>query len=428
MHLITNYLVPVALNRHEVVGAKGEAGDFFRSIYNQTQHFQYQGLWLVTPDGRRLADNGGPYGDLSRSPKAALAALQAGVKKFGTLSLRRVSHKESLPYRGVGVRPDGSVNLAVSDRPLGDRDLSRPYKPSEVIHQIRLGSVNLTGAEWSALAPPDVRVGSRWTIPESVGVRFYPLLDQVYEIFHSPKDVTTVELVGRVASERDGIAHLVYGGNIEGLHKSMRGEANPGQEVFSRMKMISGVGSYDIRSGQMLSLTWVWLARYADYFIPPYRGEPGRVASVLEWRRGDAKATARVEARAPGTETSVELADSTPEAALKTFLVALAAHDEAKLRAVSLPVDDLHLLLEGPLATPGQLARIKARLEEKPMRRLKAGDPVKMPDGQSRVIKPGDVRESRVVLLPDGLPIPSRVENVGGHWKVFAAPFIAARK
>ena len=194
------------------------------------------------------------------------------------------------------------------------------------------------------------------------------------------------------------------------------------------MKMISGVGSYDIRSGQMLSLTWVWLARYADYYVPPYRGEPGRVASVLEWRRGDAKAAAPVESNAPGTETSVELADSTPEAALKTFLIALAAHDEPTLRAVSLPVDDLHLLLEGPLAPPEQLARIKARLEEKPMRRLKAGDPVKMPDGQSRVIKPGDVREGRVVLWPDGLPIPSRVENVGGHWKVFAAPFIAARK
>ncbi len=53
---------------------------------------------------------------------------------------------------------------------------------------------------------------------------------------------------------------------------------------------------------------------------------------------------------------------------------------------------------------------------------------MKMPDGQNRVIKPGDVREGRVVLWPDGLPIPLRVENVGGHWKVFAAPFIAARK
>ena len=53
---------------------------------------------------------------------------------------------------------------------------------------------------------------------------------------------------------------------------------------------------------------------------------------------------------------------------------------------------------------------------------------VKMPDGETRFIKPIDVREGRVVLWPAGAPLPSRLENVGGHWKVFAAPFIAARK
>ena len=71
---------------------------------------------------------------------------------------------------------------------------------------------------------------------------------------------------------------------------------------------------------------------------------------------------------------------------------------------------------------------MKAQLNEKPMRRLKAGDPVKMPDGGSRVIKPDDVREGRVVIWPAGAPLPSRLENVGGHWKVFATPFIAARE
>jgi hypothetical protein len=113
---------------------------------------------------------------------------------------------------------------------------------------------------------------------------------------------------------------------------------------------------------------------------------------------------------------------------LKTFLLALAAQDEATLRAVTLLHDDFDLLLNGPLASPDQLALLKARLEDKPIKRLKAGDPVKMPYGESRVIKPIDVREGRVVLWPAGAPLPSRLENVGGHWKVFADPFIAARK
>jgi hypothetical protein len=124
----------------------------------------------------------------------------------------------------------------------------------------------------------------------------------------------------------------------------------------------------------------------------------------------------------------VKLVDSTPEDALKTFLLALAAQDEATLRAVTLPDDEFNWLLNGRAASTDVLARIELRLDEKPMRRLKVGDPVSMPDGEARVIKPIDVREGRVVLWPAGAPLPSRVENVGGRWKVFARPFIAARK
>ena len=57
---------------------------------------------------------------------------------------------------------------------------------------------------------------------------------------------------------------------------------------------------------------------------------------MVEWRRGDPKAAAQLEAKARRPETKVELADSTPEDALKTFLLALAAQDEATLRAVTL--------------------------------------------------------------------------------------------
>jgi hypothetical protein len=59
---------------------------------------------------------------------------------------------------------------------------------------------------------------------------------------------------------------------------------------------------------------------------------------------------------------------------------------------------------------------------------LNAGDPVKMPNGESRIIKPDDVRAGRIVLWAAGEPLPSRLENVEGHWKVFAGAFIAARK
>lgn len=130
----------------------------------------------------------------------------------------------------------------------------------------------------------------------------------------------------------------------------------------------------------------------------------------------------------PGPSARVSLADTTPEAALKSFLLAMAAHDAETLRAVALPDPDLDWLLKGPAASPELLARIKTRLEEQPMRRMKAGDPVRMPGGEARVIHPEDVRQGRVVLWPEGAPLPSRVENVDGRWRVFARPFIAARK
>jgi hypothetical protein len=153
----------------------------------------------------------------------------------------------------------------------------------------------------------------------------------------------------------------------------------------------------------------------------------GRSAAVPP--RGEAsRAGVQPQGGARRPETKGQLADSTPEDALKTFLLALAAQDEATLRAVTLPDAEFAWLLRGSPARPDGIARLKARLDEKPMRRLKAGDRVRMPDGESRVIKPVDVREGRVVLWPDGAPLPSRLENVDGHWKVFARPFIAARK
>lgn len=141
-----------------------------------------------------------------------------------------------------------------------------------------------------------------------------------------------------------------------------------------------------------------------------------------------ARAAPRPEAATTLPATRVELADSTPEGALETFLLAIAAGDAETLRAVSLADAELDRLLPERPAPPELLARIKTQLQQNPMRRLQAGDPVRMPGGEARIIKPDDVRDGRVVLWPDGAPLPSRLENVAGHWKVFARPFIAARK
>jgi hypothetical protein len=141
-----------------------------------------------------------------------------------------------------------------------------------------------------------------------------------------------------------------------------------------------------------------------------------------------ARPTAPRQGSPRGPSTKVGVADSTPEDALKTFLLALAARDAETLRAVTLPDPDFDWLLKGRPASAEVLAQMKSRLETNPIRRLKAGDPVRMPNGEPRVVQPDDVRDGRAVLWPNGALLPSRVERVGTRWKVFARPFIAARK
>ena len=408
--------MPVALNLYKIRDDKGEGGEFFRSV--QRQKPNYLGLWLATWDGRLLAAS------VQLDSKKMLAELREGLNEFGAVTPRRARRTNPLPDRGIGVRADGSVTLAISDKTIPVKDLSQ--LPQILDYQMFLDSVTLSAAEWSALAPPDARAGSEWTIPEEIGRRFFLLLNPFDIKFRDPTEVTEVQLVARVASVREGIAWLVYEGRIAGTHRGTKDEASEGKSLSSALKMVGGAGAYDIQAGQMLSLTWVWDGRFRNF--PPYDDPPTRFGAVVEWRGGDSKAAPRLEARAPGPETKGELADSTPEDALKTFLVALAAQDEATLHAVTLPDAEFEWLLKGPKAPPDVLARIRAGLEDKPMKRLNAGDRVQMPDGESRVIKPVDVREGRVVLWPAGLPLPSRLDNVGGHWKVFARPFIAALK
>jgi hypothetical protein len=141
-----------------------------------------------------------------------------------------------------------------------------------------------------------------------------------------------------------------------------------------------------------------------------------------------AKAKSKARQAASPADPGIQLSDATPEAALKTFLLALAAQDAAKLRAVTLPDRDFDWLLKGRPASPELLAEMRKQLENAPMRRLVSGDRVTMPGNRSGTIQPSDVRSGRCVLLPSGARSPTRLQQEDGHWKVFAGPYITARK
>jgi hypothetical protein len=132
----------------------------------------------------------------------------------------------------------------------------------------------------------------------------------------------------------------------------------------------------------------------------------------------------------PNGRTNVIVVDSTPEDALRTFMLALAAQDETTLRAITLPDKEFDWLLKDRSApvTPEDFAKIRAKLDQSPIRRLSAGDRVRVPGGNTRVVQRSDVGKDRVVLWAEGSPYPARIERVNGHWKVLARTFILARK
>src|SRR5205823_3669921 len=83
------------------------AGDFFRAAQKQ-RPAQYQGLYLVSPDGKVLASHQN-FKSHKTWPEELLDDLRPGLKAFGAVRPREVRRDDPTPRRGSGVRPDGRV-------------------------------------------------------------------------------------------------------------------------------------------------------------------------------------------------------------------------------------------------------------------------------------------------------------------------------
>jgi hypothetical protein len=274
------------LNLYKIRQDKGEAGDFFRSV--QRQKPNYQGLWVVSPEGKVLAAHqdmssmSDPHGKWA---KTALADLEAGLKAFGTVSPRRIKKLQSLPYRGAGTQRDGRVPLAVTDRWVFVQDLSRDA-PRNALGATVLDSITLTAQEWKGLIPVDAKPASKWVVPEATARKFFPLLSTGDTVFRDSREVTSVRLVCRVEKVEAGIAYLTYEGEIAATHRGTKDEGKEGKQCSSVAKILGGVGVYDIKSGKLLALTLVFDGRFCNY--APY-DSPARFGAVVEWSREPAK-------------------------------------------------------------------------------------------------------------------------------------------
>ena len=91
---VTTEFVPVAVNLYKVRHAKDAGGELFRSV--QRQKDQYQGIWIISPQGKVLAGHHDIKSHETWSQEV-LDTLDVSLKAFGPVSPRQVKPTNPLP-------------------------------------------------------------------------------------------------------------------------------------------------------------------------------------------------------------------------------------------------------------------------------------------------------------------------------------------
>jgi hypothetical protein len=270
----------VAVNLYTIRVDKGPAGEFFRKL--NSQFVQYQGLYLAAPDGKLLVKK-----QMWKS-EDVLAGLKEGLRAFGPVKPRK-GHSEYLARRGCGTDKDGGIILSVSTKLLFVPQLPQDLADLNVsaIPSTGHDRILLTAAELDAVVPAGLREGGKWTVPDATARQFFPVLDNWDKRFHKTDEVTAVHLAGRVRAVRHGIAYLSFEGDIAGTHvwPKEAGPALAGKTLRSELKLLAGVGAYDVEGQKLLSLTLVFDGRAGDSEKLRTPGPDGRYGAVAEWRR-----------------------------------------------------------------------------------------------------------------------------------------------
>ncbi len=129
-----------------------------------------------------------------------------------------------------------------------------------------------------------------------------------------------------------------------------------------------------------------------------------------------------------GQSVETELADS-PEATLRRFLTGMLDGDADAIKAESLPNKELDVLLKSGERPPAEIVdQMKAAFQSLPIRRMKAGEQLTLPNGKKITIEEAMISDSRLQLSMVTMPVPVALVKVDGAWKVDPAPLIEARK
>ena len=240
--------------------------DWFRSVGRQKD--QYQGVWIVSPDDKVLAGDDYGYKD---APKV-LAGMDAALKAFGPVEPRKARRQEPFPFRGVGVRPDGSVDLALYRCYLHQGKPDGPHLRD---------TLSLKKEEWTALTPPRLVAGAEWVIAEDVARKLVRpfCLNTLGGDMPGPEDAKVARLTAKVEAVEDGRARIRLTGTFEAVklfkeeNLSFRGTATA-----------AGVAELGVKEKTLTSVLLVFQGTYQQGARPEtQKGRP--FGAVAEWHR-----------------------------------------------------------------------------------------------------------------------------------------------
>jgi hypothetical protein len=297
---VSQDFVPAAINLYRVRQANNGSRELFQSI--QRQKDQYQGIWIVSPDGKVLAGRH-DYADFKNGDRELLETIDVGLKAFGPVESRRVLPTESnvrrtisaesisdfLPFRGKGVRDDGNVDLALYIRQVlgGGRETIPPGVepgrawlwdgPYRADGPPVIDTVTLSAEQWRTLSPPAIEAGASWTVPQQVARQFTRLLTASSDqsAMPRPEDATLAELQCIVETVSDGEARIGLSGRWEMAHAI---EQDKNRVLFGAATA-RGIAVFDKQAQMLRSFRLVFdgTVRHAP------DASPNRTGAVTEW-------------------------------------------------------------------------------------------------------------------------------------------------
>jgi hypothetical protein len=222
----------------------------------------------VSPTDKVLG--GGDYG-YKDAPKL-LDAMDAALKAFGPVQPRKAKRQEPFPYRGVGVHPNGKVDLALYRCYLHQGKPDGPHLRD---------TLSLSKEEWSAFTPPKRVAGAEWEIPADVAKKLVRpfCLNTLGGDMPGPEDARVARLTAKVESVKEGKARI----RLTGAFEAVKRYKEP-QLSFRSTATAAGIAEYDVEKKAMTSLLLVFQGAYQQGANPEsQKARP--FGAVAEWQR-----------------------------------------------------------------------------------------------------------------------------------------------